>query len=466
MVDVSREEITDGPLVRSLLVLAAPLVVQNLVMVAQQVVDTFWVGRLGENAVAAVGVNFPVLALVGSIPVVFLTGTQVLVSQRVGADDLTGGRRAAFHGLTLGLVGGIVTAVVVIAGADVIIDLLMSGGEVAPLALVYLVTYMLGFPFLAMSDAIEGGFIGWGDSRASMYVNVTAVVVNVGLDPFLILGWGPFPEMKVQGAALATATGYGAGFLLALTLFVWGRDGFELSQKIVEFDADEYREIIDVGLPRGAQTAASQSVRVLVIAIVSAVGGAAALAAYTVGARVASVAFIPAQGLSGAAQSIVGQNLGADNPGRARRTTWVGAVIAAVGLTLAGVVQWVAPELLVEVFVPDMTPAGFALAVDYLQILVYGYWAIGAMYMFQAGFNGARRTKVSMVSGLLKYWAIRLPIAAAGATWLGYGVYAVFWAVTISNVVGAVGTGLYYYYTTNNGMLKQAAEKAGASGAD
>jgi putative MATE family efflux protein len=465
MVDVSREQITDGSLVRSLLVLAAPLVVQNLVQAAQQIIDTFWVGRLGEDAVAAVGLNFPVIAFIYSTVVVVFTGTQVVVSQRAGADDLAGGRRATFHALTLALVGGFVLGAIFFLSADSIVELVVTGEgrSVTALAATYLGTYMLGFPTSMMSDALEGGFVGWGDSRAAMYINVTAVVVNIGLDPFLILGWGPFSPMGVQGAALATAIGYTVGFVLALALFLKGRDGFTLTREAVGFDPEEYREILDIGLPTGGQTAASQSVRVLIISLVSAVGGAPALAAYTLGARIASLAFIPAQGLSGAAQSVVGQNLGADNPARARRTTWVGAAIAAVGLTLIGVVQWVAPELLVSVFVPDMTPEGVALAVDYLKILVLGYWGLGAMYVFEAGVNGAGRTKVSMVAGLAKYWGIRFPIAAVGGLWLGYGVSAVFWAVTISNVLGAIGAGVYYYYTTNNGMLKRAAENAGTT---
>jgi Na+-driven multidrug efflux pump len=246
-------------------------------------------------------------------------------------------------------------------------------------------------------------------------------------------------------------------------MYLRGRDGYTLSRGAATFDLAEYREILDVGLPRGGQHVASQSVRVLIIGIVSTVGGAPGLAAYTVGARIAAVAFSPAQGLSGAAQSVVGQNLGADNPGRARRTTWVGAGIAAIGLTLVGVVQWVFPELLVNTFVPDMSPRGIAMSVDYLGILVLGYWAIGATYVFNAGFNGARRTKTSMIAGLLQYWAVRLPIAAVGALWLDYGVHAVFWAVTLSNVAAAVGAGAYYYYTTNNGMLRRAADRVGAS---
>jgi len=463
MFDVSRDEITEGSLVRALVLLAAPLVVQNLVQVVQNVVDTFWVGRLGEDAVAAVGASIPVMALVFSTTIVTFTGTQVLVSQRVGADDLAGGRRAAFHGATLALAVGAAVGAAVVAGADRTMALVMSGPDVTAQAAVYLGTVMLALPFMAASDAIEGGFVGWGDSRAALYVNVTAVVVNIGLDPFLILGWGPFAAMGVRGAAIATAVGYTAGFALALALLVKGRDGYTITRESVGFDLEEYREILDVGLPRGGQQVASQSVRVVIIGVVSVVGGAAGVAAYTVGARVASVAFIPAQGLSGAAQSVVGQNLGAGNPDRARRTTWVGVLIATVGLTAMGTVQWAVPELLVTLFVPDISARGLALSVDYLQILVFGYWAIGATYMFNAGFNGARRTKVSMIAGLLQYWVVRLPIAAVGALWLDYGVHAVFWGVTLSNVAAAVGAGVYYYYTTNNGMLRRAADRVGAS---
>ncbi|WP_135827382.1 MATE family efflux transporter [Halorussus halobius] len=463
MLDVSREEITEGSIVRSLLVLAVPLVVQNLVLAAQQVVDTFWVGRLGENAVAAVGAVFPVTAVLFSVTTMLFTGTQVLVSQRVGADDLAGARRAVFHGVTFAVATGILITTVVVVGGDAIISVLLSDGDVIPLASTYLLWYFLLFPFASMSDTLEGGFIGWGDSQGSMYANVSAVVVNVVLDPFLILGWGPFPRLEIQGAALASGAGYTTGFLLMAAMYLRGRDDLRFTREAVGFDPSEYREIVDIGLPRGTQRAAQQTVRVVIIGLVSAVGGAAGLAAYNIGAQISTVAFVPAGGLSNAAQSVVGQNLGADRPDRARQTTWVGAAIAAVGLTAVGAFQWVAPEFIVTTFVPDMSEAGVALAVDYLQILVLGYWAIGAMYVFEAGFNGARRTKVTMLAGLFKYWVVRLPIAAVGALWLDYGVHAVFWAVTLSNVVGVVGAGLYYYYTTNNGMLQRAAEQAGAS---
>ncbi|WP_458207420.1 MATE family efflux transporter [Haladaptatus sp. NG-SE-30] len=462
MFEVSRDEITDGSLGRALVLLAAPLVMQNFVQVAQQVVDTFWVGRLGEDAVAAVGLSFPVTALLFAVFAITNVGTQVLVSQRVGAGDESSARRAVFHGITLAFVLCSMLTIIVIFAAPQLIPLFGATPTVTSLTIVYLTTLAFGIPLAGMGDAIEMGFIGWGDSRAALYINIVAVVINIVLDPFLIFGYGipGFDGFDIAGAALATILGYGGSALLALGMMVRGRNGYTLTQKSMTFRLDDYREILDIGLPMFGQRAAGQSVRIIIVGIVTVAGGTAAVAAYTVGARIASVAFIPAGGLAQAAQSIIGQNIGANNPLRASRTTWVGVGIATVGLTIIGIVQWFIPELLTNLFVPGISEDGLALTIDYLKILTYGYWGIGAMYIFNAGFNGARRTKTTMIADMLKYWVIRLPIAALGVMWLGYDVHAVFWAVTISNCVAAVGAGAYYYHTSNNGMLERAVEAA------
>jgi putative MATE family efflux protein len=477
MFDLSQEEITEGSISRALVLLAAPLVVQNLVQVVQQVVDTFWVGRIGETAVAAVGLNFPLIALLLSVLTTPFVGVQVLVSQRIGNDDREGARSAGFHGVVLALVLGVTMAVVTVTYAEELIALLNPGAEVARLAVLYLRIYMVGVILAAVSDALEAGFVGSGDSRAALYINLTVVVVNIVLDPFLILGIGPFPALGIRGAAYATAFGFLCGFLLAAALTLGRRDSYTLTRESVGFEIDEFRELIDVGGPTAAQRLGGQSVRVVLVSIVAITGGAAGLAAYTVGARIAAIAYIPASGLQQAAQSIVGQNLGAGQPDRASRVTWVGVGIAAGALAVVGAVQWVVPEFITNVFVPDLTPEGFRLTVTYLEILAYSYWAIGGTYLFLGGFNGARRTRTSLVVDLLKYWAIRFPIGvlALPATFavslfgvsltpgIGLGVTAIFWAVTISNVVTVVGVGAYYWYTTNDGMLQRAAERASNS---
>lgn len=465
MLDVSRDQITGGSLSRALVVLAIPLVAQNLALVAQQVIDLFWIGRLGGDAVAAVGLASAVVGVV-TVPVIALfTGSQVLTSQRVGTDDVPGARQVPFTATAMSIAVTVVIGSVLVVSAPAIAGLL-ADAAVATLAAEYLVGYALALVAMGASDTLESGFTGWGDTRAALYVNLTAIVVNVVADPLLILGLYGFPELGVFGAALATAIGYATGALFALGLAARGRDQFRLTRSAVRPDAATAREVVEVGQFVAVKSAGRQVARFLVVAIVSVAGGAPGLAAYYIGQQVASVAFVPAQGLAQAATSVVGQNLGADAPDRARRATWLGVGIATSILAVVGAGQWALPELIATLFVPDLSGTALEYAVLYLQILAYGYPALGAIYTGQAGFDGASRTDVGMWATLLQYWTVRLPIAAVGGIALAFGVSAVFWAVTISNVATAVGLLAYYHHSTLNGMLRRAAEEVGASTAD
>jgi putative MATE family efflux protein len=465
MLDVSREEVTGGSLPRVLVVLAVPLVAQNLALVAQQVVDLFWVGRLGGDAVAAVGLSSAVVGLV-SVPLLALfTGSQVVTSQRVGADEVAAARQVPFTATAIAL------AVSAVLGAGLVVvsgplTELLADGRAATLAAQYLAAYALALLAMGASDTLESGFTGWGDTRAALYVNLTAVVVNVVVDPLLILGLYGFPKLGVAGAALATAVGYGTGAALAVGLAVRGRDEFRVTAGAVRPDLATAREVVSVARFVAVQSAGRQLARLLVVAVVSVAGGAAGLAAYYIGQQVAGVAFIPAQGLAQASTSVVGQNLGADRPDRARRATWIGVAIGVSVLAVVAVTQWFTPAAIARLFVPEIGPQALSYAVLYLKVLAIGYPALGAIYTAEAGFEGASRTDVGMYATLLQYWAVRLPIAAVGAVVLQFGVAAVFWAVTISNLVAAVGLVAYYHYSSSNGMLHRAAEEAGASAAD
>ena len=465
-----REAIVEGSIPRTLVGLALPLVAQNVVRVAQQVIDTFWLGRLGETAVAAVGLTIPVLGVCFALLVTPFVGTQILVSQRVGADDDAGARRMVVHGFVLALLVGALVGGAVYLGAAPVVRLVGAGPDVAPLAALYLAVVALGLPLAGASDAVEAGFVGRGDSRASLWINVATVAVNVVLDPFLIFGWWIFPQLGVRGAALATVGGYAAGLCLALALALGPR--MNLARRHCSLTVTDFRDLLSVGAPITGRQVVSQSVRVLLVGVVAIAGGAAGLAAYTIGARVASVAVLPSRGLGQAAQSMVGQNVGADRPDRARRTTRVGVAVAAGALAVLGAVQWLVPVPVARLFVPSLAGDGLALTVQYLTILAYGYPAIGVVDALLAGFNGASRTRTSFVADLLKYWAVRLPVAALAlpatasvsllgvtvAPGLDLGMPAVFWAVTGSNVVAAVGVGAYYAHAVRGGLFADAAE--------
>ncbi|MWG34920.1 MATE family efflux transporter [Halomarina oriensis] len=479
MFDLSPDDITEGPVLRAMLVLAAPLLVQNLVQVVQQVVDLFWLGRLSDAAVSAIGLTLPLITLLFALTVyVPLVGTQILVSQRVGTDDVVGARRAMFTGLFVASVSAVVGGAVVFFGARPMLETLTlvrpsASGEAAALELAatYVRVTALGLPLLLLSDTTEGAFLGWGDSKTAMRMNVIAVVVNVVLDPVLIfgvtLGGVEFAGLGIAGAALATVVGYTVGGSYGYVRVARGAHGGMLSRATATVDWGEVREMFDVGGPIAGQNVVKQVADVLLVTVAFAVGGAPALAAWAVGFRVASLAVIPATGMQQAAQSVIGQNLGAGYVGRAHRATWQGAILAAVGLGVLGVVQWFLPGLIIETFAPTLSARGSEFTALYLRILAVGYPAMGAMYLFQAGFNGASRTRTSFVASLGQHWGVRVPVAVLGSGVLGtlavgFGIAAVFWAVTLSNVAAAVGLGLYYYYSTERGMLDRAAEAAAA----
>lgn len=467
MFDLAKDEITEGSIPRALLLLAAPLVAQNFALVAQSVVDIFWVGRLGEEAVAAVGLVIPYTALL-MVPLIMLfVGSQILTSQRVGADDVEGARRVPFNALALSLPVSLLLIGVVVAVGDELVALLDPSPAVAPMA----VTYLTAFALYALipsvlSDTLESGFTAWGATRIAFVVNVSAIVVNLVLDPFLILGLWKFPAWGIRGAAVATGVGYAFGALVAVWYMTRDSTGFTLTRDSLSLRPDLFRELVEVGYPVAVQNTGRQLARVLMVSIVSLAGGAAGLAAYTIGARIATIAFVPASGLGQAATSVIGQNLGADSPDRAKRTTWLGVAVAVVGLSAVGVVQYLFPATIAQLFVPDISAAALESTVQYLQILVFGYWALGAIYTLEAGFNGASRTDVSMWSTMAQYWVVRLPIAAGGAFFLAWGVEAAFWAVTLSNVAAAVWLAGYYWYSTHDGMLERAAEQASSTAAD
>lgn len=461
MLEVTPEDITDGKLPRALFVLAVPLLAQNVVQVLQQVVDIVFLGRYSGTAVAAVGLATPVLGLLFATVFVAFVGTQVVVSRHVGGDERDAARTALWTGLVVALVTGVVVGGLAVVAVGPILELLVgirpkSGEVLAHFAARYLGVLALGLPLIALADTVEGGFVAYGDSRASLYMNALALGGNVLLDPLLIFGIGPFPELGIQGAALATVVGSVAGLSLGLILIVRGRNDGMLSRSTLAVDRPTIREIWSVGGPVGGQQSARQLLRLPIFLLVFVASGGAGLAAYTVGARVAAIAFIPPQGLQQAAQSMVSQNLGAVKPSRARRVTWIGVTAASGVLALVAIVQLLTPATIAAAFAPDLSPVAFELTTDYLRILALGYPALGAIYLFEAGFNGADRSRVSFVSTLLQYGAVRLPFAAVGVLLLDAGVASVFWAVTVSNVVAALWLAGYYYYSVNDGMMRRA----------
>ncbi|WP_135827193.1 MATE family efflux transporter [Halorussus ruber] len=460
MLNSSGDEITDGSLKKSLAIVAIPIVAQHLALSTQLIIDVFWLGRLSSTAVAAVGLIQPVVGLLAVSINATASGVQILVSQRLGADDPTGARRITIHGMALAVSLMATIALFMHVYALDITQLFNASSTVTQLGATYLSTLTLAYIVTAASDTLEAGFVGAGDSRTPLIANLTAIGVNAILDPFLILGWGPFPKYGIAGAPYATLAGYVVGGSIIFTAALSTHGDFSLTRTALQFRPRELAKLLRVGGPQAGQRVGRQTARLCIVAIISMTGSTAALTAYTVGARIATIVFVPAIGIGQGATTLVGQNLGADQPQRATRATWLGVTVGTLGLGSLGVIQWLFPTTLAHMFVPGISGQTLTYSVAYLQILAYGYWALGAIYTVSAGFNGAGRTEISMYAVLLQYWAIRVPVAAIMAFVLGYGAFGPFWAVTISNIVAGVGLTVAFYYSTTTGMLTRAADTA------
>ncbi|WP_438267177.1 MATE family efflux transporter [Halorussus salilacus] len=445
---------------------------QNFVRIAQQLSNLFWLGRLNEEAVAAAGLAGPVIGFMITLIVLGpFVGTETLVSQRVGNEDYSGAESALFTGIVALLLLGAIISLITYFGASSLIGFLSSfqhtpsADNVPSLSVAYLKITAFGFTFAAISDGLEAGFIGWGDSKSSLYSNIASVVVDILLAPVFIFGIGPVPSLGIAGAALSTVAGYLGGLILALIIMYGGWSEAKLTRTNIEWKIEEYKELLEVGLPITGQAVASQSVSIFLTFLTFTVGGVAGIAAYSVGTRVSSLTLLPAKGFKQATQSVVGQNLGANQPKRANKSVILSGGIIFSVLFVLGLIQWLIPTSVVDLLVPSLNNESRELAASFVRILSYSYPAVGVLYIIRAGFDAARKTRVTFWSSVLENYGIQLPITGIGLVF-GFGVLSIFWAESLSRIIVASAIVLYYYYHSKNGVMVKSAKHVNVSSSD
>lgn len=472
MFDVSREEILDGPMLRSLLLISAPIFVQNLVSTVQIVIDLFWLGRVSETAVAAIGISMPILGVVNAV--VLLTpyvGTQTVVSQYYGDDEEETSRRVLFNGLLLSLCFGVLGATLGYVGARPLVEFFasVSPGSVGPAVVEQSVVYVrivaLGTVLGGLSDVVEAAYIGRGKAVYSLVINAVGVGVNLLLTPLLVFETPvlPFGALGIEGAGIATVAGYAIGLTTSIVLVRSDRGDRIVTRGDASIDAGLLREIVDVGFPITVQNVGRRAVRLVLLTLVLLVGGVPGLVAYTIGGRVSQLTAIPLRSLQQSTQSIVGQNVGASNYDRASRATWTAVGVGTGLMVAAAAIQLAVPEVIAEFFSPTLAGETLRLTATYVQIIALSLPASAALFTFKGGLNGAGASKVSLFSSVVEKWILRLPLSVVAAVYFGTGVVALFWIAAGSTVVAAVCTAGYYYYYFNHSRSLGASEEAVAA---
>jgi putative MATE family efflux protein len=414
-----------------------PIVATNVFQSLYQLIDTFWVGRLGADAVAAVSLSFPVLFLMISAGGGMSIAGAVLVAQTFGARDQTATDRAAAQTL---LVVGVVSLALSAAGyllSGPLIAFFGPEATVEEMAVGYLQVSFLGLVAVFVYFVFQALLRGVGDAKTPMIVVAGTVVLNFFLDPLLILGWGPVPAYGVVGAAWATIIAQGLAGAIGLVLLFSGRYGIHLRLR----DLLPQRELVTKILRLGVPSSIEQSARALGLAVMMllvASFGTTAIASYGIGARIFSFVIIPAMGLSMAVSTVVGQNVGAGRDDRAVAAARLGMLAGFIGLTAAGLVLFVLAEPVVRAFVPS-EPEVIAVGTRFMYILTPAFGFFGLQMVMSGALAGAGNTMAAMTLSILAFWVLRFPVAWVLSVPAGMGPDGVFWSFPISNVLsGAI----------------------------
>jgi len=404
----SHQDFTTGSLNRAIFLLAIPMILELVLESLFAVVDVFWVSRLGPDAVATVGLTESLMYLVFAVGLGLSLSTTAMVARRIGEKDPAGAAVAGVQAIIIGIVFSILVGVPCLFFAPGLLHLMgaspaivASGSGYARIALGGCGAIMLLF----LNNAI---FRGAGDAAIAMRLLWVSNIINLVLDPCLIFGWGPFPKLGVTGAALATFSGRSIGVLYQFYRLLRGTERIRIFRDQVRVHWGVLLRLLRVSLLGILQFTIATTSWIGLVRIVS-IFGAVALAGYTIAIRIVTFAILPSWGLSNAAATLVGQNLGARQPDRAEKSVWRTGFYNMVFLGGIGVIFILFAEHVVRLFTQD--PAVVVMAASALRILSYGNIAYAyGMVMLQA-FNGAGDTRTPTIVNFFGFWVMEIPLA-------------------------------------------------------
>jgi putative MATE family efflux protein len=440
--DESRVDMTEGAIGPKLVTLAWPLVAGNLLQTVYNLADMFWVGRVGEDAVAAIALMFPTAWLFISTAMGITAAAVAVVSQHIGAGNERAAERAVAQSVILAVVVALVLAAIGFAIRHPLVSLIGAKGPVYWDAIDYIEVMFVSIPFTFLFFAFRAVLRAAGDTRTAMWLVVISAGLNVVIDPFFILGWGGLPALGTRGAAIATLISRVLAAVVGLGILLHGGWGIRLRIGDLTPDLAILRKLVDVGYPATLDGLTRSFAAVAFAALVARFGDTAT-AAYGIGIRLMSVSWTVSGAVGQAAATGVGQNLGARTPDRAGEVAWKATAGAMGILAVAGVLVIAFPDVAMRVFIDDRAVIDEGVT---LLWVVAPFWPLlGGLMVIQGAFRGAGQTKVAFLLSVLSRWIFRIPVAWLLAYYLPFGVAGLWWSLSISGVAAFVVGALWFY---------------------
>jgi len=437
----SHRNYTEGSIGRSVLLLAVPMVLEMFMESLFAVVDIFWVGKLGTDAAATVGLTESLLTIIYAIAIGLSIGATAMVARRIGERDSEGAARAAMQAIVIAL---IISAIIALIGAPLAPRLLqLMGGSpwVIEHGSAFTRIMLAGNMTVVTLFMVNAIFRGAGDAAIAMRTLWLANWINILLGPCLIFGLGPFPKLGIVGAAIATNIGRGTGALFALSKLFRTGGRFDIHRRHLKIEPAIMGRLLRLSGTGTFQVFIGMASWIGLVRIISSFGSDA-VAGYTFGIRVILFALLPSWGMSNAAATMVGQALGARKPDRAERAVWRAGFYNMIFLGAVGILFIIFARQIISLYTSDPRVAEYG--IECLRIVSYGFLFYAYGMVLGQSFNGAGDTWTPTVINLFVFWLWEIPLAFVLARGLNLGPRGVFIAITIAFSTLAVVSALVF----------------------
>lgn len=428
-------DLTQASIKKAIFLLAVPMILEMSMESIFALVDIFYVSQVSTNAVATIGLTESVITLVYALAVGLSMAATAIVARRIGEKDPEGAKRVTVQVIFLGILVSSIVSVIGILFPKEILGLM--GGEQSLIDEGYRYTQILigGNFTIVLLFLINAVYRGAGNASMAMWTLILSNGINIVLDPIFIFGWGPIPEYGVAGAAIATTIGRGTAVLFQLYILFYGSTRIRLALKDFVVNIGVMINLIRVSLGGIGQFIIGTSSWIFLMRIISEFGSEV-LAGYTIAIRVIMFTMMPAWGLSNAAATLVGQNLGANQPERAETSVWKTAKYNAFFMVAVSVIYLLFAKSIIGWFSVD--PEVLKYGALSLQIVTVAYFLFAYGMTVTMAFNGAGDTKTPTIINFFCFWVFQLPFAYFTSLVLDWGPIGVFVAIALAESLIAV----------------------------
>lgn len=425
----SEQDFTEGKLSRAILLLSIPAVLEMIMESVFVIADIYFVSRLGADAVATVGLTESMITIIYAIAIGLGTATTSMVSRRIGEKNRDAASKAAFQAILTGLIVSLIIGIPGALFADKLLGAMGASKAIITNMSGYTTIMLGGNVVIMMLFIINAIFRSAGDAAVAMKVLWIGNIINIVLDPCLIFGLGPFPQMGVTGAAVATTIGRGTAVLFQFYLLFFGKKRIQLSFQHLAVDFKIMLKIVKLSFGSIGQNLISTSSWIALVRILSTFGSEV-VAGYTIAIRIVGFTILPSWGISNAASTLVGQNLGAKKPERAERAVWVTGWVNMILLGVVGLILFLFPDPFIRLFIDNENVIKSGILG--LRIISIGFIAYGLGMVLVNSFNGAGDTSTPLKINIFAFWLVEIPLAWLLSIQFGFQEEGVFIAIVVA----------------------------------